>query len=123
MANRRGREIQRYRQNERILTFALITDTVIFLLYLLFAGLGVTWMKIVLAIAAILISGLCLGSLYLTGELRRHRSLWLVTGFGAIAACLVFSLLLNYPSPSKSASNQPKDQPASAAVWYLDEKI
>lgn len=91
----------RYKDLELKLTAALIADAVIFILYLVFAGLGIIWLKVVTAILAILISGLCLVLLYFSGELLRQRSLWMSVGFAAVLICLLFSLILNYPSPKK----------------------
>ena len=91
----------RYKDLELKLTAALIADAVIFILYLLFAGLGIIWLKVITAILAISISGLCLALLYFSGELLRQRSLWMTVGFGAVVICLLFSLILNYPSPNK----------------------
>lgn len=104
MANGNTNDSQRFKENERILAYGLIADAVLFLLYLLMAGLGVVWLKWVLAIAAILLSAAGLASLYLTGELRRQRSLYLTAGFAAVVVCILFSLILNYPSPAEAAS-------------------
>ena len=73
----------------------------LFLLYLLMAGLGVVWLKWVLAVVAILLAGAGLAVLYLTGELRRQRSLYLSAGFAAVVVCIFISLILNYPSPAE----------------------
>lgn len=101
MANGRKNEYKRYKESERIWTYGLIADAAIGVLYLLMAGLGVVWLKWILAIAAILLSAAGLGSLYLTGELRRHRSLYLTAGYGAVAVVVLVSLILNYPSPNE----------------------
>lgn len=101
MANGRKNEYKRYKESERIWSYGLIADAAIGVLYLLMAGLGVIWLKWVLAIAAILVSAAGLGSLYLTGELRRQRSLYLTAGFGAVLVVVLFSLILNYPSPNE----------------------
>ena len=93
-------ETNGYKEIERVMLWGLLVDVGIFLLYLLFAVIGVTWMKVVLAVLAILVSGLGLGSLYLTGELFRRRSRYLVAGFGAVLVCLLVSLIANYPSPT-----------------------
>lgn len=103
MANGNKNDSQRFKENERILTYGLIADAVIFLLYLLMAGLGIAWLKWVLAIAAFLLSTAGLASLYLTGEIRRQRSLYLTVGFAAVVVCILFSLILNYPCPSEVA--------------------
>lgn len=94
------REQRRYRELERYVTYALLGDTVVFFLYLLFAGFGIGWLKISLAVVAVLASGLGIAFLYLNGELLRPRSRWMGTGFASIIVCILVSLLLNYPSPS-----------------------
>ena len=89
----------RYKKLELNLTVLLIANTVVFVLYLLVAGYGILWLKAITSIFAILLSGLCLAVLFLSGELLRPRSLWLSCGFFGIMICSVVSLLLNYPSP------------------------
>ena len=37
--------------------------------------------------------------LFMTGELKKRRSLWMVVGFVGILVCLLVSLICNYPSP------------------------
>lgn len=101
MANGNKNDYKRFKENERILAYALIADAAIFLLYLLMAGLGVVWFKWVLAIVAVLLSAAGLAVQYLTGELLRQRSLYLSAGFAAIVVVILFSLLLNYPSPNE----------------------
>lgn len=92
----------RYKEMENLMTKILIGDAAVFVLYLLFAGLGVTALKVITAIIAILASGLSLGFLYLNGEFKKRRSRWMVMGFGAVVVCLLVSLILNYPSPAKA---------------------
>ena len=99
MAKRR-----RYKDIERLLTSILIADAVVFVMYLLFAALGITALKVVTAIIAIVGSVLCLGYLYLIGEFKKARSWWMVLGFGCIILCLVVSLVLNYPAPAIEAA-------------------
>ena len=94
MANRK-----RYRQMERGLTQALIADAAVFVLYLVFAGIGSVALKVVTAIVAIVASGLGLGYLYMSGEFAKRRSRWLVMGFGAIALLVLVSLILKFPAP------------------------
>ena len=89
----------RYKEMEQMMTRILIADAVVFVLYMLFAGLGVVALKVITAIIAIIVSGLCLAFLYMNGEIKKRRSLWLVMGFGAVLVCLLFSLILNYPAP------------------------
>ncbi len=90
----------RYLAFERKMTQILLADAAIFLLYLLFAGLGVTFLKVVLAIVAIGASAICLGLLYLSQELRRKRSLWMTAAAAAVLICTLVSLILSYPAPA-----------------------
>ena len=93
-----GNHVNRYKEMERYMTYALIVDAVIFVLYLIFAATGVIWAKVITAIIAILVSGLCLVYLYMSQELTKPRSLWMATGAGAVLLCTVLSLVLNYPA-------------------------
>ncbi len=96
MAERRSR----YRKMERYMTYALLVGAALFVIYLFAAGFGVLWLKVITAILAILAGSLCLVYLYLTKELLQHRSLWMTAAAGAIVLCVVFSLILNFPSPA-----------------------
>lgn len=87
----------RYQDLSRLMTIALIIAAVFFVLYLIFAGVGIIWAKVLTAIFAILVPVLCLGFLYMSQELLKQRSLWLTTGFGGILICTVVSLLTNFP--------------------------
>ena len=90
----------RYREMESLMTKVIVGDALVFVLYLLFAGLGLTVVKVATAIIAILGSLLGLGWLVITGEFSRRRSLWMVTGFIAIVLCVLVSLRLGYPGPA-----------------------
>ena len=90
----------RYREMESLMNKVIVGDALVFVLYLLFAGLGLTVVKVATAIIAILGSLLGLGWLVITGEFSRRRSLWMVTGFIAIVLCVLVSLLLGYPGPA-----------------------
>ena len=92
---------KRYKDIERFLTLVLIGDAVVFLLYMIFAGLGISWLKVITTILNLVASIGCLGLLYITGEMKKARSRWLVLGFAAVLVCLLVSLLLNYPSPAE----------------------
>lgn len=100
MANRR-----RYKDIEQFLTYALIADAVVFVLYLIFAGFGVVAMKVITAILVIAVSVLGLVFLYMAGEMKKRRSRWLVLGFFCIALCLLVSLVLNFPGPAAEAAS------------------
>lgn len=90
----------RYKEMERYMTYALIADLLLFIFYLIAAGNGIIWLKVILTIFAFLLSGVCLAFLYLTKELLRPRSLWMTAAAGSIFVCILFSLILNYPSPA-----------------------
>lgn len=89
----------RYRELEYNMTRVLIADAAVFALFFLFSALGWTALKVITAIVAILTSLLCLGYLYMTNELRRRRSLWMVTGAAAVLLCTLVSLILSWPGP------------------------
>ncbi len=89
----------RYKFMERLLTYAMVADTVLFILYLIFAGIGVTWLKVLFTLITILLSAAILTFLYYSRELAKRRSLWISVGACAIIICLLFSLILNFPSP------------------------
>lgn len=88
-----------YKQLEMLMTIVLILTAVDFIIFLLFAAAGVLWVKVLTAIFAIGISVLCLIYLFLIGEWLKQRSLWLTTGFGAIAVCTIVSLICSFPCP------------------------
>lgn len=81
------------------MTCSLLTALTLFVFYLIAAGTGVCWLKVLTAIIAIIISFLCLCFLFLSKELLRPRSLWMSTCALAILLCVVLSLILNFPSP------------------------
>lgn len=90
----------RYKQIEQLLTRVLLADTAVFVLYLIFAGFGLTFLKVLTVIIALAGSALCLAYLYMLGEFKKARSRWLVMGFGAIILCTLVSVILNFPSPA-----------------------
>ena len=90
---------RRYATTEKYITLALIIAVLCMLFYLIAAGNGIIWLKVLFAIVAILICGLCLAFLYLSKELLKQRSLWMSVGAAAIILCILTSLVLNYPSP------------------------
>ncbi len=95
-----AKQNKRYEQMQWYMTYALVADLALFILYLIFAGFGIIWLKAITAILAIILSGACLGFLYLTKELLKRRSLWMSTAAAAIIVCILFSLILNFPRPN-----------------------
>ncbi len=104
MGNRRNR----YKEMERYMGLILAGDLLLFIAFLVASGCGIIWLKVILSILAIMLSALCLAYLYLTKELLRERSLWMSASAAAIVICILFSLLLNFPSPNpyKQAKSQ-----------------
>ena len=90
----------RYKQIEQLLTRVLLADTAVFVLYLIFAGAGLIFLKVLTVIIALAVSALSLAYLYMLGEFKKARSRWLVMGFGAIILCTLVSVILNFPSPA-----------------------
>lgn len=107
-----------FRQLESYLTIAVIADAVLFLIYLICAGSGVVWAKVFLTILCVLISGGVLAVLYIKKELLRPRALWLTTAAAAILLCLLFSLILNFPSPKPVATTY---QACAAAISQINQ--
>ena len=89
----------RYRAMERFMTCTLCVDVLLFILYLISSGSGISWLRTVLTILCIVLSCGILIFLYLSQELTKRRSLWISTGAVAVMICLLFSLILNFPSP------------------------
>ena len=90
----------RYKKMDAIMTVVLSADSVIFLLYLIFAGAGMVGMKAVTAILCFLISAAVLYFLYITRELLRKRSIWMTLAAACIILCILVSLILRFPAPA-----------------------
>ena len=99
-----AKETNRYNKMQQYMTYVLLADLLLFALYLISAGCAVIWAKALTAILAIILSVLCLSYLFLTKELFRRRSRWMTAAAGAILICLLFSLLLRFPSPKPQRS-------------------
>lgn len=93
------KERNRFKELEKAMTVYLVAITVVFILFLIGAGCGILWLKVIFAIITALGCILCLGYLYMTRLLTQPRSLWMTTAAAAILVCLFFSLVLNFPSP------------------------
>ena len=89
----------RYKEMEKYMTLVLIGATILFVIFLIAAGCGIIWLKILTAIIAILVCGLCLAYLYMTRLLTAPRSLWMSAAAGSIIICTIFSWILGFPSP------------------------
>ena len=109
----------RYKLMERYLTVMLCMDTAAFILYTFFAGMGIIWLKVIFSLICLSLSGFILWILYASKEILRQRSLWITTGAGAIVVCLLFSLLLNFPSPNKYKPIQENKDSAYLIIQQL----
>ena len=89
----------RFKALEKAMTITLLGITLIFILFLIASGCGIIWLKVILAIITAAACILCLAYLYITKLLIQPRSLWMTTAAASILACLLFSLILNFPSP------------------------
>jgi len=89
----------RYRALEKLMTEVLLGDALVFVLFLIFSSKGLNVLRVITATLSILASVLSVGWLFITGELLRRRSFWMVTGFASIFLCLIISLILKYPCP------------------------
>ncbi len=90
----------RYRELEQKVTLVILADTAVFVLYLLFAAMGIIGLKVVTAIISIIAALLGIGFLFMSGELLKKRSLWMSAAFAGIFLCTVVSLITNFPSPA-----------------------
>lgn len=99
MATNRTRHRNKFRELERSLTMVIFADLVLFALTLATGGVGIGWLKIVVGILTVLISGLGCTFLVLINEHKRRRSWWMLSAFGSMLLCTLVSLLTNYPAP------------------------
>ena len=94
------RKKARYKKMETLVTAVLCIDTVLFLAYLIFAGVGMVGLKIFTAFLCIALSGAVLYFLYITRELLRKRSIWMTLAALCTIICILASLLLRFPAPA-----------------------
>ena len=99
MATKEPRRRNKFRELERSLTMVIFADLVLFALTLAAGGVGITWLKIVVGILTVLISGLGCTFLVLINEHKRRRSWWMLSAFGSMLLCTLVSLITNYPAP------------------------
>ena len=100
MATKRQKRRNQFRQLERSLTMVIFADLILFVLTLAAGGIGIGWLKVLMALCTIVISGLGATFLVLVNEHKRRRSWWMLSAFGSILICTLVSLLLNYPCPA-----------------------
>ena len=99
MAQMNRRKKNSFRKFESFLTRVILGELAGFLLMLLFAALGVGWLKWILAVAVILVSGAGCALLISKQEHKRRRSWWILASFAGMLLCTLVSLIAGYPAP------------------------
>ena len=89
----------RYKKMETIMTAILCLDAVVFVAYLVFAGIGMVGLKVTAAVLCLLISVAVLYFLFMTRELLRRRSIWMTVAALCVIVCVLASLILHFPAP------------------------
>ena len=113
----------RYAKMEQFMSILLLADAGLFAIYLLFAGIGIVWLKAIAAVLTVILSILSLAYLFITKELLKKRSLWMTTAFAAILVCLLFSLVLNYPSVSPNQDKENVNSSSSSVGMFIDHRL
>lgn len=88
-----------FRKLERLLIRAILGELAVFLLMLLAAGLGIGWLKWLLAVTVVLVSGMGCFLLVAKQEHRKRRSWWMLAAFGGMLLCTLVSLITRFPAP------------------------
>ena len=99
MAQTNRRKKNSFRKLESFLTRVILGELAGFLLMLLFAALGVGWLKWILAVAVILVSGAGCALLVSKQEHKKRRSWWMLASFAGMLLCTLVSLIAGYPAP------------------------
>lgn len=99
MAQKRRRPRDNFRNLEKLLTKVILGALAAFVLMLFAASTGIGWLKWLLAVPVMLVSGLGCGLLVLKQEHKRRRSWWMLAAFGSLLLCTLVSLILGYPAP------------------------
>lgn len=96
---RRRRKRNTFRNFERLMTRAILGTLAVFVMMLAAAAIGIGWLKWLLALLVLAISGLGFTLLVLKQEHRRRRSRWMLASFVSLLICTLASLLLGFPAP------------------------
>ena len=89
----------RYRHMEIIMTRVVLGLAFAFILFMLFSWRGFTVMKYIAGSIAAIGSALSLAWLYITGEFKHRRSLWMITAFFGFIIVVLFSIVFRWPCP------------------------
>jgi len=99
MAQKEPRKKNAFRKFESLMTRVILGNLVLFLLMLTVSAIGIGWLKWILALTILLLSGLSITVLVLKQEHRRLRSRWLLASFLGFLACTLVSLIVGFPTP------------------------
>lgn len=88
-----------FKQLEQRLTYVVFVDLALFVFTLFAAAKGFFWLKVILGILTIVLSGAGCTFLVLINEHRRTRSWWILSAFGSMLVCTLVSFLTRYPAP------------------------
>ena len=99
MAQTNRKKKNSFRKFENLLTKVIFGELAGFLLMLLFAALGVGWLKWILAVAVILVSAAGCYLLIAKREHKKRRSWWMLAAFAGMLLCTLVSLIAGYPAP------------------------
>lgn len=89
-----------FRKFEQLMTRVILGTLAVFLLMLAFAATGIGWLKWILAVTVLLVSGMGTALLVLKQEHRRRRSWWMLASFVGMLVCTLVSLITGFPAPS-----------------------
>ena len=87
-----------FRSLEKDLTKVILLDLLLFLLVMALSSIGIGWLKILVGIVTIVLSGLGVLFLALIDELPRSRSRWMVVAFLCLLVCTLMSLITGSPA-------------------------
>ena len=99
MAQTNRRKKNSFRKFEGMLTRVILGNLAAFLLMLIFSAFGVGWLKWILAVAVILVSGAGCYLLIAKQEHKKRRSWWMLASFAGMLLCTLVSLIARYPAP------------------------
>lgn len=88
-----------FRSFEKLMTRAILGTLAVFVMMLAAAAIGIGWLKWLLALLVLAVSGLGCAILVLKQEHRRPRSRWMLASWTSLFICTLVSLLLGFPAP------------------------
>ena len=99
MAQNNRKKRNAFRKLEQMLTRVILGAQAVFQLMLVAAANGIGWLKWLLAVPVILVSGLGGALLILKQEHKRRRSWWMLASLAGLLLCTLVSLITGFPAP------------------------